>query len=172
MRSARELLEELKSKGEKAFLDAHTYPVLLGFGLAGKIERPQDRESQAVERTRAVNLGTLCENALLWKNLPIELRPVRGSPDTHEIKIGRSGDMDVIIPDFSISRHHCTFERKGSSMTIRDAESRNGTRVGNRLASEAGRLRGGEFITIGRLVFQYLTPHGLVEWLRQMENSL
>lgn len=170
VRSMKDLLLELKSKGERAFLQAHGNPVLIGFGLAGKIERPAGEGGEAA-RTRVVSVSALCEDALLWKNLPIELRPAPGSRAANQVRVGRTIDMDVIIPDFSISRHQCTFERRGSSMVIRDASSRNGTLVGDRSASEAEILKGGEFITMGRLVFQYLTPQGLVRRLRDADGK-
>ncbi len=171
MRSMKDLRLELKSKGEQAFLQAHTNPVLVGFGLAGKIDRPRDDGDDAAHRTRSVSITALCEDTLLWKNLPIELRPRPDSRAANQVRVGRTVEMDVIIPDFSISRHQCTFEKRGSSMVIRDASSRNGTLVGDRSANESELLKGGEFITLGRLVFQYLTPQRLVQRLRDTEGK-
>ncbi len=172
VRLMKDLLQELKTNGERAFLAAHKYPVLLGFGLAGKMEKPQHDKQQVTQPlTRAVNVGALLESALMWKDVPIELRPGPCSCDTNQVRVGRTAYMDVILPDFSISRHHCTFEWKDGAMMLRDADSRNGTLVGNRPAGKVAYLRGGEILTLGRLVFQYLTAEGLVQRLRETDKK-
>jgi predicted component of type VI protein secretion system len=71
----------------------------------------------------------------------------------------------VVIPEYSISKRHCTFELGDGTMAIRDAGSTNGTLLnGSALAADAPvPLCGGEIITMGRFRLVYETPAGFLE---------
>lgn len=61
------------------------------------------------------------------ESLAIELAPRRGGP---EVKLGRGADNDLVIDDATLSRVHLVFRRDAAGRwTVRDAGSRNGTRV-------------------------------------------
>ncbi|WP_349269677.1 ABC transporter ATP-binding protein [Mycolicibacterium parafortuitum] len=66
------------------------------------------------------------------------------------IKIGRSSDNDIVIPDVLASRHHATLVPTPSGTEIRDNRSINGTFVnGSRV--ETAVLTDGDTVTIGNV---------------------
>jgi hypothetical protein len=81
--------------------------------------------------------------------------------------IGRWGNHDVAIPDYSISRTHCTLEMTTRGFTIEDSGSRNGTFVnGMKLnEQEAFTIKGEETITLGRFNFLFLTGRQFMDLL-------
>ena len=81
------------------------------------------------------------------------------------VSVGRTVENDVVIPEYSISKCHCTFELGEGSMTVRDAGSTNGTLLnGSPLGADAPvPLCGGETITMGRFELVYETPAGFLE---------
>ena len=46
--------------------------------------------------------------------------------------VGKSAACDVVVPDPTVSRNHCTLERRNGVLFVRDASSRNGTYVNDR----------------------------------------
>jgi len=84
------------------------------------------------------------------------LRPGR-SPEAPpgSIKIGRSTDNDIVIPDVLASRHHATLVPAPGGTEIRDNRSINGTFV-NGARVDSAVLHDGDTVTIGNvdLVFQ------------------
>jgi len=83
------------------------------------------------------------------------------------IVIGRWGNHDVAIPDYSISRTHCTIEVTTRGFTIEDAGSRNGTFVNGRQLEkgEPFPLKGDEAVTLGRFNFLFLTGRQFMDLL-------
>ena len=67
---------------------------------------------------------------------------------------GRHPDSDIFLDDVTVSRRHAEFHRDGSTFTVRDVGSLNGTYV-NRERVEAATLGNGDEVQIGkfRLVF-------------------
>src|SRR5262245_15607871 len=74
-------------------------------------------------------------------------------PDTGEIVIGRGRAVDVPIEDGSISRRHAIL-RIGSTITVEDLGSANGTRVRGEPASSARRIAVdvGDVIDVGAVM--------------------
>jgi diguanylate cyclase (GGDEF)-like protein len=103
--------------------------------------------------------------------LPDEVRPKRNSltlqivkgPRVGEIVIiekqqallGRGADVDIRIPDPSLSRVHARFEREGDTLWIVDMESRNGTAVDGTRISQRHKLENGEHITVGNVILRF-----------------
>lgn len=79
------------------------------------------------------------------------LRPGRPADvPTGSIKIGRSSDNDIVIPDVLASRHHATLVPTPAGTEIRDNRSINGTFVnGSRVDSAI--LADGDTVTIGNV---------------------
>lgn len=79
------------------------------------------------------------------------LRP--GSPPKAppgSVKIGRSSDNDIVIPDVLASRHHATLVPVPGGAEIRDNRSINGTFV-NGARVDSARLNEGDTVTIGNV---------------------
>jgi DNA-binding NtrC family response regulator len=71
--------------------------------------------------------------------------PVRGD----RLVIGRSPDVDFVVPDKSVSRRQCALERRGEAYALVDLSGR-GTRVSSRTAGVNGTLlRDGDEIRLG-----------------------
>jgi pSer/pThr/pTyr-binding forkhead associated (FHA) protein len=68
--------------------------------------------------------------------------------------IGRHPDSDIFLDDVTVSRRHAEIEQQGSTFSVSDVGSLNGTYL-NRERLEHGELRSGDELQIGkfRLVF-------------------
>lgn len=53
------------------------------------------------------------------------------------LKIGKATDNDLVLPDDTVSRHHCELTRANDGIHVRDLQSTNGTKVGGARVSEA-----------------------------------
>lgn len=152
---------ELRQIGEVGFRRRHQAPVLI---VMSRVSRRGGADAEAVtRRVQALPVDRAsASSALIHRVFPIVK-----APDTPAgpISVGRTSDNDVVIPDHSISRRHCTFELGEGSMAIRDAGSTNGTLLGGSPldADAAVPLCGGETLTIGRFTIVYETPSGFLE---------
>jgi pSer/pThr/pTyr-binding forkhead associated (FHA) protein len=68
--------------------------------------------------------------------------------------VGRSEERDICIKDPTISTYHCDFIRTGSTYTIRDNNSTNGTRVNNVPITEQ-ELQNSDILQIGGVEILY-----------------
>ncbi len=64
------------------------------------------------------------------------------------LSIGKADDNDLVLPDDTVSRHHCQLERGPSGILVRDLGSTNHTRVGRTQIREAT-IQPGASITVG-----------------------
>lgn len=64
---------------------------------------------------------------------------------TDEVLVGRGGDCDWVLPDPSVSTHHCRMCLSGEGLRIRDAGSTNGTFVNGARVAEATVVAGQSF---------------------------
>jgi hypothetical protein len=72
--------------------------------------------------------------------------------DDRAMRIGRSADNHVVIPDPNVSRHHAQIDANGESYVLRDLNSTNGTLVnGSKVVSHV--LKAGDQVTIGMTKF-------------------
>jgi hypothetical protein len=155
---ARELAEE----GERAFRKQHAAPVLI---VIGKRARKARRGSGVDTVTDRPTL-----HGLLNRVFP--LVGVAAEPDGRVV-VGRAEDdgVDVIIPEASISKKHCTFAADGGAVVLTDCGSTNGTAVnGERVDATPVRLAGGETISLGRLQLTFETAPGFAELLGSMRG--
>jgi adenylate cyclase len=65
-----------------------------------------------------------------------------------EIRIGRGGENEVVLADFSVSRRHAAIRKEGEGWVIADLMSTNGIQV-NRVAAKRAPIRAGDKIKIG-----------------------
>jgi len=70
-----------------------------------------------------------------------------------ELSIGRGGDNEIVLADFSVSRKHAAIRRESDGWVVVDLMSTNGIQV-NRVATKRAVLRPGDKIKIG--VFELL----------------
>ncbi|MBK7582252.1 MAG: sigma 54-dependent Fis family transcriptional regulator [Myxococcales bacterium] len=64
------------------------------------------------------------------------------------VRIGKAPDNDLVLPDDTVSRHHCELSRSPTGILIRDLDSTNHTRVGRTTVREAT-VESGATITVG-----------------------
>ncbi|MBL4633757.1 MAG: FHA domain-containing protein [Kofleriaceae bacterium] len=82
-------------------------------------------------------------------------------PATGEVKIGRGSDVDIVLNDNSVSRHHAIVRTSNASIvTIEDLGSANGTKVqGSTLRKNTHtRLHRYDLIEVGtvQIILQYV----------------
>jgi pSer/pThr/pTyr-binding forkhead associated (FHA) protein len=67
--------------------------------------------------------------------------------------VGRHDDCDVILPDASVSGHHCTITLEKNFLKVCDLGSTNGTFINDQLTSQ-GILQLGDTLMLGAVVLQ------------------
>ena len=81
---------------------------------------------------------------------------VRIRLDLHSYRLGRSSLNELSFPaDSGLSREHLVFENTADGWIVRDAGSRNGTRVNGMRLTTPARLAHGDRITAGHLTIRY-----------------
>ena len=158
-----DFVQELKRVGEVAFRKRHTAPVLIVTGRATRGKR-----ADTDEVTRLVSLKGSGKHraslALVHRVFPLTKA---ASAPAGPVVVGRTSENDVSIPEYSISKRHCSFEIKDGMMAVSDCGSTNGTTL-NGAKLERGAsvpLCGGEQITMGRFTFVFETPAGFLEFV-------
>ncbi len=74
--------------------------------------------------------------------------------DRPEITIGRSPDSSIFLNDVTVSREHAVATIEGSSVTVADRGSLNGTYVNGSIVDQA-RLADGDHVQIGRFLLVF-----------------
>src|SRR5690349_9827054 len=54
-----------------------------------------------------------------------------------KLRVGKAPDNDLVLPDDTVSRHHCEIERRGDTIWVKDTGSTNGTLISGSRISEA-----------------------------------
>jgi transcriptional regulator with GAF, ATPase, and Fis domain len=54
-----------------------------------------------------------------------------------KVRVGKAADNDLVLPDDTVSRHHCELERRGECVFVKDLGSTNGTRIAGSKVTEA-----------------------------------
>jgi hypothetical protein len=158
-----DFVQELKRVGELAFRKRYTSPVLIVTGRATRGKRADTDEVTRVTSLKGSGKHR-ASLALVHRVFPIAKAP---NGPAGPVVVGRTTENDVSIPEYSISKRHCSFELKDGMMTVSDCGSTNGTAL-NGTPLEPGAsvpLCGGEQITMGRFTFVYETPAGFLEFV-------
>lgn len=111
----------------ESFTRAHGEAYLIHHGPIGKLKEPLDmRDTQAVEGGPGEAQLDPQGDFLVF---PLRRRP--GSKESGDlVRLGRSKDSDVVIPDASVSAVHAFFSRdKANQFFVADNDSMNGTFV-------------------------------------------
>jgi FHA domain len=158
---------ELRKVGERTFRRRYAVPVLIvtGRATASKRRAPPTAVRTAAERPDLIR-ALIGRVFLLVKPPDSSVGPVL---------VGRADDneVDVVIPDHSISKRHCAFAAHEDGATIVDCGSTNGTLVNGTPIARAAmvRLVGGETITLGRLQTTFETPAAFLELVSGMVSA-
>ena len=67
-----------------------------------------------------------------------------------QLTVGKAPDNDLVLPDDTVSRHHCVLERRPEGIVVRDLGSTNQTRVGRTAVREAT-IEPGSTISVGNV---------------------
>jgi pSer/pThr/pTyr-binding forkhead associated (FHA) protein len=78
--------------------------------------------------------------------------------DTDLVQAGRHPDSEIFLDDVTVSRRHAAFNREGSTYTVSDAGSLNGTYV-NRDRIDRVQLKDGDEVQIGKYRLVYFAGH-------------
>ena len=79
--------------------------------------------------------------------------------DLDVVRAGRHPDSEIFLDDVTVSRRHAEFHRSGSSFSVSDAGSLNGTYV-NRDRIDNVDLRDGDEVQIGKYRLVYFSGPG------------
>ncbi len=163
-------VEYLKRAGEVLFRRRHASPVLIVTGRAAELVAGPERSSREVTMLSKPGGGDVKSLALMHRVFPIIKAPF--SP-RGPVVVGRTGDNDVAIPEYSISKRHCFFEFQPGEISIFDCGSTNGTLLdGQKLEPKKGtRLKGGEIVTLGRYAFMFQPADGFLAYVRGLAAS-
>jgi len=72
-----------------------------------------------------------------------------------EVLVGRGEDVQLLLPNVSVSRHHAKFLVQGDEVRVEDLESRNGTAVNGSVAIPKALVSGDE-ISMGKFSLIFL----------------
>jgi hypothetical protein len=89
------------------------------------------------------------------------------------ITLGRTQNNDVVVPDKSISKFHAYFRVDKGRVEVADAQSRNGTFLGERRLDpkQPRSLRLGERVRFARLTFQLCDAVTAWDWIVRMQDQ-
>src|SRR4029079_1336845 len=110
--SLTDYVQELKKAGEVLFRKRHAAPVLIVTGRAAELVN--ERSSREVTMLSKPGGGDVKSLALMHRVFPIVKAPF--SP-RGPVLVGRTGDNDVAIPEYSISKRHCFVELQPGDMS-------------------------------------------------------
>ena len=120
---------------------------------------PDEPPADTPDDELAIDVSELAEGDAL---LLVKRGPNAGARfllDQNRVRAGRHPDSEIFLDDITVSRRHVEFTRSGSSWTIKDAGSLNGTYL-NRDRVEEGALASGDEVQIGKFKLVFLSGSG------------
>lgn len=160
---ATEYKEELTRLGAPGFARAYFHPVLVVLGMAGDMNDPRSDGGTGV-----VNVDAVFACGRLTGRVFSVVKPRDSSHGP--ITVGRTSENDIAIAEYSVSRNHCIIARVENEYRLTDMGSTNGTIVdGVPLTPRKPlRLRGGETISLGRLMLVFYFAEGFIRHLQNL----
>lgn len=156
-----------KALGRQAFAMEHGGAVLLGLGVLGDLsEEGQRGDSQTFMAALHGTTEQRAINRRVWR-----IDQTKDGPGLKYIRLGRSSDNDLVLPDYAVSQIHCGFDRgPDAKIVIFDLDSHNGTVVnGVRLAPfQEMVLETEDEVTLGRYLFEFLESRTFLERIENM----
>jgi hypothetical protein len=155
--------EQYIEVGAESFRRLHPWAFLVALGMVGDLS---ENRSSGTTITKISN-GILERGRITGRVFP--LTKSRYAP-RGPITIGRTSENDIVIPEYSVSRKHCFLGLAEGNYRITDCGSANGTLVDG---TPIGKLiphplRGGEILTLGRLMLLFLPPREFQEYIRNL----
>jgi len=108
--------------------------------------------------------------------LPVMRLAKRTMGPEGQVRLGRSDDNDLVIPDETVSSRHAVFQAHGNGDTVslQDLASMNGTHVNNSrlVVGKSVVLFDGDVLAFGDSVFLFFYQNGLYDVLSANLDSL
>jgi len=157
--------EELRRVGDVVFKGRYRTPVLIVVGKTAELVEG----ASGVDKTMvAARSGTSKQTmALIDRVFPVNKAP---HAQRGPIMLGRSGDNDIAIPEYSISKRQCHFEFEPDGIKITDCGSTNGTIVDEEPIPprEPVIIKDGTKISLGRFEFVFHTANGFHAYVKSL----
>lgn len=157
-------------KGHGQFRRDYEVSVIVGLHVVGDLSEDGERgEAQTfLAALHGEQQATQSLNRRIW---PVVKSPY--GPQTHAIRVGRSSDNDMVIPEYSISQIHCQFIiREDNVFQVMDLNSHNGTLVNGKRLEPGGLhvMEDEDELVLGRYLFEYLSGATFVERVARMAS--
>ncbi len=91
-------------------------------------------------------------------------------PLGQKLRIGKAPDNDLVLPDDTVSRHHCELVRTGEGVLVKDLGSTNGTKVSGARVHEAT-FPAGTVVRVGEVEISLRPQAQRIEVLPSEERS-
>ncbi|MFH1130227.1 MAG: FHA domain-containing protein [Pseudomonadota bacterium] len=164
-----EYVGELQRMGLGQFKMRNRVPVLIGIGVVGHLG-----ERNRLERDRTLRSDTKDTDPLIYtaslagRVWTIEREGVKKG--SVAVKVGRSAENDIVVPEYSVSRKHCAFRFRIGGIVVVDLGSTNGTRLRDQLLppNKAFRVRDGDELILGRYKFEFFFNRGFINRIRTL----
>jgi hypothetical protein len=151
-------LDYARFEADRDLLEAQWTAMLRDDLPAGRREQPR----AILHEDPQVVAGSVLIKAVLDER-PQPLAFVRGDGRlvvlADGMRIGRSADNELVVADARVSRHHATIVAEGTTYSIVDAGSSNGTFVDGVVAARSP-LRAGSAVTLGDTVLRVVAHDG------------
>ena len=161
-RYVREYADQLQEIGPTAFKHHYKRAVLVGLGITAYVdERPPQWTRRTLPMSPYKEIAAV--QSILDRVWPVRKDP--GAPRGPRIMLGNSSLNDIVLPDYTISHHHCAFAFEPGRILVTDLGSFNGTELnGEPLAPEVSTpLVDRSTLVVGRVMVQYLTRQSFFE---------
>lgn len=162
----------LKQLGAPEFNRRYRHPVLIGVGVVGDLEEDGERGNEQTFLAAIDNGGAHRDGALMRRVWILRKRDY--GPPGSGIRVGRDAANDIVIPDYSISKVHCEFQRIDGHVILRDLDSHNGVVVEGKLLQPQRPVvvEDEDEVVLGRYKFEFLLAGTFVERVRNTAYSL
>ncbi len=156
---------ELRKVGDVVFKSRHRSPVLIVVGKAAELVG----ESNSVDKTMVASPAPDGRHAVALLNRVFHVTKAPHAP-RGPVRLGRSGENDIPIPEYSISKNQCYFEFEPEGVKITDCGSTNGTIVGDKpiAPAEPTLIQDGARIALGRFAFEFRTALGFHAYVKSL----
>ncbi len=151
-----EYIKLCRDQGPLEFSRTQGTAVLVGLGVVGTLAEDGARGGA---QTFLASLDMHAQETKSLHRRIWRVEKARFGPETKNVRLGRSSENDIIIPEYSISQTHCEFSRTSEGEhRLLDLGAHNGTLInGVKLQPHAlTPLESEDEVVIGRYLFEFL----------------